>query len=308
MKQIFLGWLIACVLPNQALAETQPADTQPVQAQTAAAQLISVQNPTSYAGIQIGDVLTRKMKLAVAASDELDNSNLPLKGLQRNGVELRQLQIDSQAEGGRKVYTLVFDYQVFASSGKPVQLQLPAEHLAFKSGARVELPSWRFWLVAQLPDQLRQAKQSVIPQYRPAQLNTETPLRGLVLSLLLALIGALVLLYRNADWTLLPLVKGHFARAYRKLKKLPATAEGNKQAALIVQHALNQRFGQQMLEKHIPEFVAQQPGFKPLEQEIHAFFARSNAVLYSGQVTDAAGYLQQCKVFTRQLRDSERGI
>ncbi|HSI46595.1 MAG TPA: hypothetical protein VK950_10460 [Methylophilus sp.] len=298
MKQIFLWLFIATVWPGLAFAETQTANVQ----------VLRVQNPDSYAGIQIGDVLQRTIQLSVAANDQLNDNNLPLKGLQRNGVELRQLQIDSHKQGNQQVYTLIFDYQVFASSGKPVQLQLPAEQLSFKSGATVELPSWRFWLMAQLPDQLQKARQSVITQYRPALLDTQTPQQGFVLSLLLAVVGSLVLLYRHADWTLLPMINGHFARAYRKLKKLPTNAEGQKQAALIVQDALNQRFGQQMLGTHVSQFITQQPGFKSLEQELHAFFAQANAVLYGGQTIDAAGYLQQCKTFTRQLRDCERGV
>ncbi|MEZ0210631.1 MAG: hypothetical protein ACAH08_06715 [Methylophilus sp.] len=298
MKQIFLWWFIATVCPGLAFAEMQTANVQ----------VLSVQNPDSYAGIQIGDVLQRTIQVSVAANDQLNDKNLPLKGLQRNGVELRQLQVDSHKQGNQQVYTLRFDYQIFASSGKPVQLLLPVEQLTFKSGAKVELPSWRFWLMAQLPDQLQKARQSVIAQYRPAFLDIQTPQRGLALSLLLAFVGGLVLLYRHSDWTLLPMLNGHFARAYRKLKKLPANAEGQKQAALIVQDALNQRFGQQMLGTHVPQFITQQPGFKSLEQELHAFFAQANAVLYGGQTINAADYLQQCKTFTRQLRDCERGI
>jgi mxaA protein len=297
MKQIFIWWVAACLCQTLAFAEASPAKVQ----------VLSITNPDSYAGIQIGDVLQRKIQLSVAADDPLSENTLPLKGLQRNGVELRQLQVDSQQQGDKKVYTLVFDYQVFASSGKPVQLQLPSEKITFNSGASAELPSWRFWLTAQLPDRLQQAKQTVIPQYRAALLDTQTPQRWLLASLLLALTGGLVLLYRNADWTL-PLMKGHFAQAYRKLKKLPPNAEGQKQAALIVQHALNQRFGRQMLSHHVADFVSHQPGFKPLEQEIHAFFAQANAVLYAGQSSQAPEYLKQLKAFTRQLRDCERGV
>lgn len=297
MKHIFLWWLTACLTSGLALAEAQPTTVQ----------VVSVHNPALYAGVQIGDVLQRSVKLAVAANDQLVENDLPLKGLQRNGVELRQIQVENRSQGSKKIYTLAFDYQVFASSGKPVQLQLPVEKITFSSGATYELPSWRFWLMAQLPDRLQKAKESVIPQYRPALLDTQTLQRMLVLSLALAVVGSLVLLYRNADWTL-PMMKGHFAQAYRKLKKLPTNAAGQKQAALIVQHALNQRFGQQMLSNHVAEFVAQQPAFKPLEQEIHQFFAQANAVLYAGQATQAAAYLQQCKALTRQLRDRERGM
>lgn len=298
MKQIFLWWLAACMYSGLAAAEAQPATVQE----------ISIHNPALYAGVQIGDVLQRSVKLAVAANDQLAENSLPLKGVQRNGVELRQVHVDNQTQDGKKIYTVTFDYQIFASSGQPVQLQLPAEKITFNSGASYELPSWRFWLMAQLPDRLQKAKETVIPQYRPAFLDTQTPQRMFILSMVLVVIAGLMLLYRNADWTWLPMMNGHFAHAYRKLKKLPASAEGQKQAALIVQHALNQRFGRQMLSQHVSEFVAQQPAFKPLEQEIRDFFARANAVLYAGQDAPAAGYLQQCKALTRQLRDCERGM
>lgn len=298
MKQIFLWWLAACMYSGLAVAETQPATVQ----------VVSLHNPALYAGIQIGDVLQRSVKLAVAADDQLVENSLPLKGVQRNGIELRQIHVDHQSQDGKKVYTVAFDYQIFASSGEPVQLQLPVEKITFNSGASYELPSWRFWLMAQLPDRLQRVKSSVIPQYRPALLETQTLQHMFSLSLLLAVIGSLVLLYRNADWTWLPMMNGHFAHAYRKLKKLPANAEGQKQAALIVQHALNQRFGQQMLSQHVTEFVTQQAAFKPLEQEIRQFFVQANAVLYAEQSVSAAEYLQQCKALTRQLRDCERGM
>jgi mxaA protein len=296
MKQIFIWWLAAS-FSGLVIAETQPA-----------VQVVSMHNPSLYAGVQIGDVLQRSVQLSVKANEQLSENNLPLKGLQRNGVELKSVQAESQTQGDKKIYTLTFDYQVFVSSGKPVQLQLPAEKITFNSGAAFELPAWRFWLMAQLPDRLREAKPTVIPQYKPALLDIQTPKRILVVSLFFAVIGSLMLFYRNASWTWLPMMNGHFAHAYRKLKKLPVNAESQKQATLIVQHALNQRFGQQMLSHHVTEFIAQQPAFKPLEQEIHTFFAQANALLYAGQSAHAAEYLQQCKALTRQLRDCERGM
>lgn len=296
MKQIFLWWLMGCLCTSLALAET-PAS---------AVQVLSMQNPSSYAGIQIGDVLQRKVRLSVAATDKLNEDSLPLKGLLREGIELRQVQVEQQAEDNKKIYSLTLDYQVFASSGKPVQLQLPAEKITFASGATVDLPTWRFWLMAQLPDQLQQAKQSVIPQFKPSLLDTETPRQVLILSVFVSLIGILVLIYRNADWTWLPMMNGHFAHAYRKLKQVPASVEGQKQAALIVQNALNQRFGQQMLSHHVNAFIAQQPAFEPLANEIEAFFVQANAVLYGGQQTN--DYVQQCLQLTRQLRDCERRV
>ncbi|MBF4987439.1 hypothetical protein [Methylophilus sp. 14] len=303
MKQIFLGWLTTCLMVTPAWADTHtPAQSLP------AVKVVSVHNPAQYAGIQIGDVLQRSITLSVSAQEQLNDSSLPLKGLQRNGIELRQWQVSSASQADKKIYTLVFDYQVFASSGKPIQLQLPVERIRFNSGAAAELPAWRFWLMAQLPDRLQPAKPTVIAQYHASMLETDSTQRWLVLSLLLAVIGSLVLLYRNADWTWLPMMNGHFAKAYHRLKRLPATAEGQKQAALIVQHAFNQHYGQQMLSSQVGAFVQQQPVFQSLETQIQAFFVQANAVLYGGQLPAAAEYLQQCKTLTRQLRDCERRV
>jgi mxaA protein len=307
MKQNLFGWLAVCQISMPPFAET-PAPATAVEAKGMDVKVLSIRNPASYAGIQLGDVLQRTIRLSVPAQEQLNENSLPLKGLQRQGIELRQWQVSSEAESGRKIYTLVFDYQVFASPGKPVQLQLPAERIAFNSGAVAELPAWRFWLMAQLPDRLQPAKPTVIAQYPPTLQPTQMVQRALGVSLLLALLGSLVLLYRNADWGWLPMMNGHFARAYRQLKRLPATADGQKQAALLVQQAFNASFGQQMLSSHVPEFVARQPVFHSLQSQIDAFFAQANAVLYGGQLPDAGEYMQQCKTLTRQLRDCERRV
>lgn len=303
MKQIFLGWLAVCLIAMPACAETQDAKAPPAEI-----KVLSVQNPATYAGIQLGDVLQRTIRLSATAQDQLNENDLPLKGLQRNGIELRQLHVSSDMQSGKKLYTLLFEYQVFASSGNPVQLQLPGERITFNSGAMVELPAWRFWLMAQLPDRLQPAKPTVIAQYHPNMQPTEMVQRWLGVSLLLALTGSLILLYRNANWHWLPMMNGHFAQAYRQLKRLPANAEGQKQASLIMQKAFNARFGQQMLASHVPAFVAQQPEFQSLESQIQAFFVQANAVLYDGQQDGAVEYLKQCMALTRQLRDCERRV
>lgn len=303
MKQIFWACLALCLAVLPAMAKTAlPANA------SAAIKVVGIHNPPLYAGIQLGDVVQRRIQLAVAAQDQLNDSSLPLKGLQRNGIELRQLQVSSESQAGNKIYTLVFDYQVFASSGKPGQLQLPVERISFHSGAAAELPAWRFWLMAQLPDRVQPAKPTVIAQYHASLLETDSTQRWLALSLLLAVMSSLVLLYRNADWHWLPMMNGYFAKAYHGLKRLPATAEGQKQAALIVQHAFNQHYGQQMLGSQVSTFVQQRPVFRSLEAEIQAFFCQANAVLYGGQLPAAAEYLQQCKALTRQLRDCERRV
>lgn len=301
MNRLILGALVIGLQVTPVLAGTQAP------AKTAVATQISIRNPAHYAGIQLGDILQRTLQVSVAQEDQLNEGSLPLKGLLRNGIELRGLHVSSQAQGSQKRYTLVFDYQVFASSGTPVQLQLPAEQISFNSGKVAQLPPWRFWLMAQLPDRLQVAKTSLLPQYRPSQRDTRVAQQGLVASAFLVLLGSLMLLYRHADWAWLPIMNGPFARACRQLKHLPATREGEKQAALLLQGAFNQRFGQQMLASHIADFVADAPGFRALQREIETFFEQSSQVLYGASST-AAAHLPGWKIFARQLRDCERSV
>lgn len=302
MKLNFIGWLAFLLVAIPAWADTQALSKAPT------VRLISMHNPALYAGIQLGDVLQRTMKVSVDASDALDESRLPLKGLQRQGIELRQLSVHSEVQQGQKIYRLVFDYQVFASPGRPLQLQLPAEQVSFNSGAQIALPAWRFWLMSQLPDRLQAVKSSVIAQYRPSLLALQTSQLGFALSGFFALLGGILLLYRNADWAWLPRMNGHFAQAYRRLKRLPETPEGQKQATLLMQHAFNQHFGLQMLGQQVSVFVQQQPAFKALTADIQQFFVQANAVLYGGPLPAIHDYLQQCKTLTRQLRACERRL
>lgn len=317
MKPFFSMCLISLVWITPVKAEppvagnvaSPPAVSQTeIQADTQTVQVLHIQNPPHYAGIQLGDVLQRRITLSAPAAFTLDSSKLPLKGLQRNGIELRQLQVTHASQGGNTLYTLTFEYQVFASSGQPVQLQLPAEQLVFSGSGPVTIPAWRFWLMAQLPDRLQPAKPTLLGQRPPQFLETQTMRQGLVASLVLTLLGGLLLLYRNASWAWLPVLNGPFAQAYRRLQRLPATQTGATQAALIMQQAFNQHFGQQMLASHVPAFLAQKPTFTDFATQIQQFYAQSNTLLYDGQMPALAEYLQQCKALTRHLRSCERGV
>ncbi len=305
MKQILTaGWLL-CVLMTTAWAGgTAPAVTAP--------NVIQVQNPPTYAGIRLGDVLRRSLQVETDAGDTLETASLPLKGLQRQGVELRQVTVHQQAKAGKTRVTVDFEYQVFASPGQPAQWQLPTETLAFSHGGHVALPAWRFWLMAQLPDRLHPAKPTLIAQHKAPFADTAAAQRGLQGSLLLAAVGLLVLLYRNADgrWlpSWLPMMNGHFARATRTLKGLPATAQGQKQASLVLMQAFHAQFGQHMLASQVEAFVQQQPAFQSLLPQISQFFVQANAVLYGQPAPDAAAYLLQCRQLARQLRACERRL
>lgn len=276
-----------------------------------AATMLALKNPAHYSGIQIGDILQRTITISVNSPYQLVRTSLPIKGLNRQGIELRDLAVDSTQASGKTIYHITFSYQVFANTGKPVQLQLPAERIQFSGGptdTTMTMPSWRFWFSALLPDKLLKAKASVIPQYKPTLLDHTHYDRWLLAGLLSVLSGLAGLLYVNAEgaaW--LPWMNGAFARASRQIKKLPATPAGQKQAALLLQQAFNTSWGVNVLTSNVSELLAQRPRFQPLEAEIKAFFTQAGALLYAGQPSQPEVFMQQTTVLSRRLRDCERG-
>ncbi|MDP8567491.1 hypothetical protein [Methylophilus aquaticus] len=280
-------------------------------AATPAATMVALKNPAHYSGIQIGDVLQRTITIAVEKPYQLVRTRLPIKGLNRQGIELRDIEIESTQAAGKTVYQIAFSYQVFANTGKPIQLQLPAERIQFSGGptdTTITMPSWRFWFAALLPDKLLKAKASVIPQYKPSLLDHTQFDRWLLAGLLSMLTGLAGLLYVNAagaNW--LPWMNGAFARASRQISKLPATADGQKQAALLLQQAFNTSWGVNVLTSNVSELLTQRPHFQPLEAEIKVFFTQASALLYAGQSGQPGTFLSQMNTLCRQLRDCERG-
>lgn len=302
MKTLFTRLLLCLGLPAASLS---------LCAATTAATMLALKNPAHYSGIQIGDVLQRTISIAVDSPYQLVRTSLPIKGLNRQGIELRDIEVKSTQASGKTIYQIAFSYQVFANSGTPIQLQLPAERLLFAGGGAdttITMPSWRFWFSAQLPDKLLKAKASVIPQYKPSQLDHTQYDRWLVAGVLSMLAGLAGLLYVNAagaSW--LPWMNGAFARASRQISKLPATPAGQKQAALLLQQAFNTSWGENVLSSNVSKLLAQRPRFQPLEAEIKAFFTHAGALLYAGQTGQPEAFMQQITTLSRRLRDCERG-
>ena len=136
--------------------------------QDAEARIVGVVNPAQRIGIQIGDVIERKVMLDVKSPYQLSPNALPQKGLNRNGIELSAITLDATKRGELTAYTLLLRYQVFADVSTPVVLQTPAEEFALTGGPHalsIKLPEWRFWFSPLVATELRQVAANMQPQY-----------------------------------------------------------------------------------------------------------------------------------------------
>ena len=279
-------------------------------ANEAAVKVRSLINPMHSNAIQIGDVLERTIEVEVSADYQLPKTSLPIKGENRNGIELRDIAVQTTKSGERVIYTLFLSSQVLASAAKPVVLQLPEEHFSLTGGAKalsIDVPVWRFWYSPLVPEGLGNAKAHMQPQVKPSSLALKPYYTGLWASLGLLAIGLLGLVYVNADKSWLPWMNGAFAQAHRQIKKLGNEPASDRHALMHMHQAFNKLYGENLFANELDKFFAAHPKFIKMQAEIVQFFAQSNAALF-GQHANSGNQLQHLKVLSKRFRDCERGV
>ena len=297
MKKVMMLFCM-CLLHGAAAHAAEPA-------------LVALENPRAATGINIGDVLERKLVIEANLPYELPKTALPLKGERINGMELVGVALQGpQKSGDSQRYTLTLRYQVFAASSKPVVMRLPEVTLPLAGGetpAEINVPAWHFWYAPLAAGNIHTARSNAQPPRKPALLDTNP--QQLALALAALLVGIAGLIYMNADRRWLPWMGGSFAQAYRKLRRIPSAQAGAHAQALGYLHqAFNRTYGQTLFRSQLGEFLAQQPQYQPLAGEIDHFFQRSEALLFTQEHADGAALAGELQQFCRRLRDCERRV
>ncbi len=274
-------------------------------------KIIRVTNPAASNGIRIGDILNRSLELEVAQGYQLPATALPMQGDTREGMELRAIHVTSSKHGEHQRYNIALSYQVFAHANVPVVMQLPTEHFVFTGGAQplsVDMPAWHFWYSPLVAAAVKNAKQQLQPQYMATLLDLNTHQMRLKIWLVLLVVAVLGLIYINADKRWLPFMNGAFAQAHRRIKQASRDKAADKQALMYLHQAFNQTYGANLFAYELDDFLARQPKFAKLKQEIQDFFEQSNAVLFANQPQNQAQFIQQLTKLSKRLRDCERGV
>jgi len=293
-------------------ADAEAAATKPV-----AQPSVTVINPASSHGIQIGDVLGRTVMVDAPAGYQLVENSLPKKGSKHDGIELVEVALHTQSQSAHTQYTLQLRYQVFAASTTPGVMHLPATKLHFShataSASSMEVPAWGFWFSPLVIGGSSTAKKNVLPDVRTPLIDSHAATQWLAVFVSMTIASLLALLYINADGQWLPFMGGAFARAHRQLKRLarsskPKTAAEEKKALVYLHQAFNQHYGANIFARDVDEFVRLRPGFKGMQHEITQFFAASNQSLYGVKNRDSRQVIAQLVQLSKRLRDCERGV
>ncbi|HEX5539867.1 MAG TPA: nonribosomal peptide synthetase MxaA, partial [Methylophilaceae bacterium] len=220
-------------------------------------------------------------------------------------------QTDSAEHGKKTIYTITLSYQVFAYAGSPKVMQLPKQSFAVTGGPKalsLNIPAWGFWyspLVANVG--INDAKANLQPSQLPLLIDLSGHRIKLLVFAGLLVIGLVGLIYVNADRRWLPFMGGPFARAYRKIKRLPQNPAREKQALFYLHEAFNQTFGATLFARNVQQFISSYPAFSRLQADIQAFFEKSNKALFADEGGNAAA-MNDLLALSKNLRNSERGI
>jgi hypothetical protein len=273
--------------------------------------------PMRDVGYTAGDILSRTIILEAPKSLQLIETSLPIAGNDKkrqgrgSGIEVREVTLNKSTGLDSNIYTLHLTYQVFTSSIVARPASLPAEFVKF--GGKGEsldfrIPSWSF-RISPLAVYGSVVVERDMSTFRGPLLLDATRQYQVLWGLLgMLAIFALGLLYVLGTYTWLPRMGRPFARAYRDLKKLPATAEGLSQGVMRLHQAFNATAGGSVFDT--ASFVSSKPAFTPATSDIDRFFNLSRTVFFEpGTPHDIDGdTMTWLRQFCRRCRDCERGL
>ena len=274
------------------------------------------QEPRAF-GQRVGDVVERRIHVTLSPGLQLDRASLPPIGRRGKALELRTVDWSGPGWLSGRQHTLTLSYQVFLSPPAVRTLEMPALTLRFEGGPRAEevrIDAWPMTLAPLAPDppSNRTGLGELRPEAVALPIDT-TPARqrlAVVAAVALLALAYLAQVYLLAPWW----AARHrpFARAWASLRGIGrgADAAARQQAYRQLHRALDQTAGAVVFDQGVARFLAAHPRFRPVQAELHEFFARSRAEFFdepangAGGSEDATAWLHR---LCRRCRDLERG-
>ncbi|HEX3140178.1 MAG TPA: hypothetical protein VHQ87_08995 [Rhizobacter sp.] len=264
-------------------------------------------------GYQVGDLVERSLTLHVPAGLVLDEASVPRPGARGKAIELKELVRRSEAEAGGTRHELKLVYQVFLSPPEVRTLEIAPFVLHFSGRPRdqdLRVDAWPVTVSPLMP--VDASPRHGLGELRPDQPPPLIDIRPGLLRLwaygllILLLLGYLAQVYVGLPWWARH--QRPFAQAWRSLRGMPAGASASDWRAAFqrVHEALNQTAGEVLFAHSVERFVAAQPRYAGLREELIEFFQRSRSEFFA-LGAPAAGNGLWLLAFCRRCRDAERG-
>lgn len=272
---------------------------------------VSTVEPRAY-GWQLGDVMQREVRVDAPEAFTLEADSLPRPGRVGSAFELRHVVIDTTRAPHGRQHRLRLEYQVFLSPQAVKTLELPPLTLRFATAGRsqdVRVDAWPITVAPLVPVDVspRRGLGELQPDQPPPPIDTTATRLRLWLCVAAVALMALALLHLYVGLPWLARRQRPFEQAWRALQRLPGkdTAARRRAAFEQLHAALNRSAGAALFEGGVDGFVAQQPSFTPLHDDLRQFFQRSRHEFFAaGSAGDDSW--PWLLALSRRARDAER--
>lgn len=265
-------------------------------------------------GYQVGDIVQRHVAVDAPDGWRLDDASLPRPGGRGQALELRRVTSAVARESGGRRHELTLEYQVFLAPKAVRTIEIPAFRLHFDAASRSEevlVEAWPVTVAPLVPIEVspRRGLGELQPDSAPPPIDTG----ALHLRLVAWAVMATLLLAWLAVATLGPPWRAArrrpFGQAWRQLRRLPDHPPQDQWRAACrrLHEALNRCAGEVVFEHGLERFVAAQPSFAGLRDELARFLRLTRREFFDDAARsppDAAWLVELC----RRCRDAERGL
>lgn len=279
-------------------------------------------DPAKRVGYTMGDVIEREVILTIRAPYKLIETSLPIVGYEKRyrgqviGIELKAISHQKEEHEGYATHHIKLAYQNFTKTVVAKNVALGPEYLnLINTSNSKDLVKYRIPILNVNVSPLAifgqvKVENNMSPLLEPLPMSSEQEQKALKIAFAVLAVSLLGLLYILGQHAWLPRMGGHFAKAYRSIKKLPNSGERLKLAVSAVHKALNQTAGLTIFNDNLDVFLASHANFHAIEPELKQFFALSRQVYFEPDADHGLGVnpTQWLLTFTRRCRDCERGL
>lgn len=261
-------------------------------------------------GYTVGDTVSRRIALHVPAGLTLDEASLPHAGTRGRALELQRVVLHKSFTGTPDALQL--DYQIFLAPREVRVIEMPPIELRFDGAPRAQalrIDAWPLTLAPLVPVEAptREGLGELRPDLEPPRVDTAAARTRLLIeaAAILLLLGYLANVYLVMPWSAQR--RRPFGRAWQALRALPAQPEATlrRDAFERLHAALNETHGEVLFARGLDRFLAFNPRFVPLRDDLARFFAVSRVEFFAGGQDAADGHW--LRAFCRRCRDLERG-
>jgi mxaA protein len=276
----------------------------------AAIEAVHVYEPRNF-GYFIGDTLERDVEVITSGRTELFTAGLPRPGPLTYWLDLTAISFSERDQGGRRIYDVKLQYQIFYSAIEATNVEIPTLPLKFKNPDSVapddavrdgtaeaeqkytaSLPALKLVISPLrniilddlMPEKTKELSDIMRPDVPAQEIATAPKERRLIASSSALLASMLLLAWHYAVWPFSRRDGRPFTQASRQIRDLLSfgpSEHSYADALLILHRAFDETAGHRLFGEDAEVFVRKHRRYAGIAPRLAAFFESSRLYFFS---------------------------